>query len=173
MLVVTVRTKDYLTRANSSLILSQIRRDGTQTQATAFVVDIINKTVSQYHDPLTLTDPVSSTTAPAVGNWAIYQRIGYCHGLGEKSLQVVYVNETKEKVLSSTVEPVVPAKGSCEQVVMADINGDGTSEMITLLLDNDLDTVEVVAYGNTGAEPNQNQVSIPRTHAICCISHNL
>ncbi len=161
-------TNDYLTRATSSLVLSQVKGDGTQTQATAFVVNIVNKTVSQYHDPLTLTDPVSSAAAPALGDWAIYQRIGYCHGQGDKSLQVVYVNETQEKVLSATLEPAVSqvsGNGSCEQLVLADINGDGASEMITLLSDIDADTVEVVAYENTGNEPSQNQVST--THAFC------
>ncbi len=157
-------TNDYLTRATSSLVLSQVKGDGAQTQATAFVVDIVNKTVSQYHDPLTLTDPVSSAAAPALGDWAIYQRIGYCHGQGDKSLQVVYVNETQEKVLSATLEPAVSGNGSCEQLVMADINGDGASEMIALLSDNDADTVEVVAYENVEEnEPSQVQVSIMRT----------
>lgn len=122
----------YLLRANSTLVVSQIKADGS-LRATCYVTDNFKKEITQYALPVDIPESSVTAVVPAFGTIASYERVTYCP-LHTDFFSFLYVNDTKREVKTTSTNPL--SFSSCQQMTMGDLNGDGEDEVALLSFTN-------------------------------------
>ena len=153
--------QQYLVKANSSLVVTQVKQDGSQTKTSVYVTDNFRQTVTPYSDPVAQLPATQNPTAkPALGNLAFYERIAYCYGAGQsKNPTLLFVNDTKKQIITTEFNSI-GINEQCERIVMADIDGDSSNEVVLLTSLAGNNSVEVVVLQTTGAAPTDTQVKV-------------
>lgn len=146
----------YLIRANSSLIVTQVRLDGSDAKATAYVTDNFKEKITEYASAVTLPAPIQPTAEPNIGTLALYERIAFCSANGENAPLLLHVNQTKHQVITSTMNPL--RIGQCRQMLMADVTGDGVEEVAVLSAVGGATDMELVVFQTVDQSSTQSKV---------------
>ena len=153
--------KKYLTKANSSLIVTQARLDGSDAKAVAYVTDNVEETITEYGSAVTLPAAVQPTAEPSVGTLALYERIAFCSANGGNAPLLLHVNQTKRQMVTNTMNPL--QIGQCRQMLMADVTGDGIEKVAVLSAVGGATDVELVVVQTVDHSATQSKVRIVLT----------
>ena len=148
----------YLLRANSSIIVTHTTNDGSKAQANAYITDNFRETISQYGEPVDLPSPVQNATSPGTGHIGAIERVLYCFGDTSTKVPVIlHVNKSKTQVIANKMNPL--NLDSCLQIVTADVNGDGSDELIVISRAHDAAAASIVIFeAGIGHSPERTRV---------------
>ena len=153
----------YLLKANSSFIVTEISQDGS-AQAATYITDNFKKIATPYGKPVNLSSPVQPAKEPGSGIIGPYERSLYCFNDISELPVSLYVNQSEEELVSSMMNSLGLA--NCKQMITADVNGDGTDELVVL---SDIQTITVVIFEtDIDHSPEKTKVSVAMILNLCC-----
>lgn len=123
--------KKFLFKANNSICITKIKSDGL-AQVQPYVLSDIDGRITQYSSPVMLPN-IQPTGKPSGGYWTLQESLQYCFSEGSKYPLSVHVNTTEKKIIANKMNTVhIP---NCQQIILADIDGDGENQVIIMATD--------------------------------------